>query len=258
VLLVEDTDYNAWAAIAVLARLGLTCDRAATGAEALACFEAKRYNLILLDRNLPDVDGTEIARRLRELERGHAPALILAVTAYCTPADRALCIAAGMDAFVGKPLTPDKLRSVLAEAGRAARSAPALEIAPSGAVSAPDIALLSYLSDGSPDGLNCRIDRYLAEFLETAAELDAAAAVRDFDRSARAAHRLKGHAQMVGANVIAVLAADLETAARIADAAGIADALGRLARETPGFKAALAARRSPIRSGQTHAPAHSG
>ncbi len=257
VLLVEDTDYNAWAAAAVLARLGLACDRAVSGADAISRFRAKRYNVVLLDRNLPDLDGTEVARRLREIEDGHPPALILAVTAYCTPADRALCLAAGMDAFVGKPLTPDKLRAVLAEAGgRPGASAP-MALAPAAAAT-PDLALLAYLSDGSPDGLDRQIDRYLAEVTENENELAAAADRADLAHVARTAHQLKGKAQMTGAEPIAALAAEIETAAAAADLAAVGAHLRRLAVAIPPFKAAFSARRTPPPAAQSRVPAHSG
>ncbi len=259
VLLVEDTDYNAWAAQAVLARLGLACDRAVSGADAIARFREKRYHIVLLDRNLPDLDGTEVARRLREIERGHPPALILAVTAYCTPADRTHCLEAGMDAFVGKPLTPDKLRSVLAEAGRRPQPAAPIELAaPSPTFPAPDLALLAYLSDGSSDGMNRQIDRYLAEFEETETEIAAAADTREFPRLARLAHQLKGKAQMTGAQPIAATAAALEEAAIASDLTAVGRLLRRLATEGPPFKAALSARRSPISGDRNRAPAHSG
>src|SRR6202007_232455 len=99
--------------------LGLTCERAHTGAEALEMFAAKRFNLVLLDRNLPDMDGTEIAPQMRARESSDGlRSIILAVTAYCTAEDRQLCLDAGMDAFVGKPLTPEKMRKVLLAAAR--------------------------------------------------------------------------------------------------------------------------------------------
>jgi CheY-like chemotaxis protein/nitrogen-specific signal transduction histidine kinase len=118
VLLVEDTDYNALAAAAVLDKFGLACDRAATGAAALELFAEKRHDLVLLDRNLPDMDGTDIARRIRALEADKPRTTMLAVTAYCTSEERALCLGAGMNGFVGKPLTPEKLQRVLADVGR--------------------------------------------------------------------------------------------------------------------------------------------
>jgi CheY-like chemotaxis protein/nitrogen-specific signal transduction histidine kinase len=118
VLLIEDTNYNAWAAAAVLAKFGLSCDRAYTGTEGLELFAKKPYLVVLLDRSLPDMDGTEVAHRIRGLENGGTRTIILAVTAYCTSEDRAICLEAGMDAFVGKPFTPEKLRQVLVSIGR--------------------------------------------------------------------------------------------------------------------------------------------
>jgi signal transduction histidine kinase/CheY-like chemotaxis protein len=118
VLLVEDTEYNALAAAAVLDKFGLTCEHATTGAAALELFAGKRHDLVLLDRNLPDMDGLDVARRIRALETNGTRTTMLAVTAYCTSEERRLCLDAGMNGFVGKPLTPEKLRRVLTDVGR--------------------------------------------------------------------------------------------------------------------------------------------
>jgi signal transduction histidine kinase/CheY-like chemotaxis protein/HPt (histidine-containing phosphotransfer) domain-containing protein len=235
VLLVEDTDYNAWAASAVLARLGLACDRARTGEEALRLFSDRRYNVVLLDRNLPDMDGTEVARRLRELEGDAAPAVLLAVTAYCTAEDRRLCLAAGMDDFVGKPLTPEKLRRALVDAGRRLLASASVRTEPTAPapVAAPDdgtldLSMLGYLAESDPEGLDHQIDRFLATLDEARTELAAAHAARDFGRLGLAAHRLVGQARMIGSDALAASAAALEAAARAADAAACGAGLTRV------------------------------
>jgi CheY-like chemotaxis protein len=221
VLVVEDTDYNAWAATAVLAKLGLSCERAHTGAEALALFGEKRFNVVLLDRNLPDMDGTEVARRMREMESDGRQAVLLAVTAYCTAEDRAMCLESGMDAFVGKPLTPDKLRKVLLVAGRRMLAAAPLEVRAESRDAQIDLSLLNYLSDGSEEGLDRQVQRFLTALEAAYAELERAWIAHDFSGVAQEAHRVAGHARMVGATALddaaARLSATLQGKAAAAD-----------------------------------------
>lgn len=252
VLLVEDTDYNAMAATAVLAKLGLTCDRAKNGEEAVRMFAEKRHNVVLLDRNLPDMDGTEVAQKMRELETDGSHSLLLAVTAYCTAEDRQLCLKAGMDAFLGKPLTPEKLRKVLLDAARQMLGAASIEAAPDAtpaptpAETAPaaevDTKLLEYLSDGTPAGIAAQAERFIAELAVAHERL---LAVKDAAPNVLgdAAHRVLGQARMVGATALSEAAARLETAARKGDAASVAAALPTVAAEVANLTAAL--RRRP-------------
>jgi signal transduction histidine kinase/CheY-like chemotaxis protein len=212
VLVVEDTDYNAWAAAAVLAKLGLSCERARTGAEALRLFSERRFNVVLLDRNLPDMDGTEVARRMRSLESDGLQAVLLAVTAYCTGEDRALCLKAGMDAFVGKPLTPEKLRKVLLATGRRQLAAPSVHIPPDLPTPTYDLSLLRFLSDGSPEGLAAELQRYLGILDASRQRLAALAKARDLPELAKTAHSLVGHAKMIGATALERAAVRLEKA----------------------------------------------
>lgn len=259
VLLVEDTDYNAWAAKAVLARLGLACDRARTGAEAVRMFEEKRYNVVLLDRNLPDMDGLEVSRRIRASETDGLQTVILAVTAYATAEDRQLCLDAGMDAFVGKPLTPDKLRRTLLGLGRRLLatatvdlsrsaspppmpplSAPAAPSEPESASSGLDLALLTYLSDGTSEGFHAQVQRFLDTLSTTQADLAAALASGDFEQAKVFAHRLQGQAKMVGCAPLAEAAVDVERSAFQHDASGCVAEARRVEQAIAALKAAMA------------------
>jgi signal transduction histidine kinase/CheY-like chemotaxis protein len=215
VLLVEDTDYNAWAATAVLGRLGLSSERARTGAEALQLFSEKRFNVVLLDRNLPDMDGTEVARRMRAMESNGRQAVLLAVTAYCTAEDRELCLRSGMDAFVGKPLTPEKLRGVLLTVSRRLLSTASVQVPPEASVGGtPDFSLLTYLSDGSPQGVSAQIQRFVATLEEAESQLSALLRAGDVREVAVAAHGLLGHARMIGSSALANASQQLESDAR--------------------------------------------
>lgn len=213
VLLVEDMDYNAWAATAVLAKLGLACERARTGEDALRMFREKRFNVVLLDRNLPDMDGLDVARRMREHEENESPSILLGVTAYCTAEDRALCLEAGMDAFVGKPITPEKLRRVLIAAGRRllTNATADLDDRPPADV---DLTVLSYLSDGSVDGLQEQVAHFLASLEGEYAEAVRAHEADDESLLATLAHRLHGQAKLVGHSSLLDAAKNLHAIAR--------------------------------------------
>jgi signal transduction histidine kinase/CheY-like chemotaxis protein len=246
VLLVEDTDYNAIAATAVLHRLGLTCERAATGTEALRLFGAKRFNLVLLDRNLPDMDGIEVARRMRAMESDGLQAIVLAVTAYCTAEDRKLCLDAGMDAFVGKPLTPEKLRKVLISAAHRLLASATVDASEDTAAKSLDTSLLDYLSDGTTQGLETQIARFLSHLTEAEKDLAQLGAARDWPALALSAHRLVGQAKMVGASALAEAALRLEESAREGDATACASLGEQVSGEIKNVTEALRRRRSAV------------
>lgn len=248
ILLVEDTDYNAWAATAVLAKLGLSCERARTGAEALQLFAAKRYNVVLLDGNLPDIDGAEVARRMRAMETDGLQAILLAVTAYCTAEDRARCLQAGMDAFVGKPLTPEKLRRVLLGAGRRLLTSASMQVAPEPGAGGLDLSLLTYLADGTSGGLNGQLSRFLAGLEAAEAQLHDAVTSADHDRIAVAAHGVLGQARMVGAQALIAAANQLEEAAQAGDDARCEQIYPEVRDETRALKAAMRRRQVAARS----------
>lgn len=239
VLLVEDTDYNALAATAVLGKLGLTCDRARNGEEALRMFAANRYNVVLLDRNLPDIDGLEVARRMRELETDGLRALLLAVTAYCTEADRTACLTAGMDAFVGKPLTPEKLRKVLLSAARMLLSTASVDAPAASVGSDLDVTLLKYLADDSENGLSVQVDRFVSTLHEAVEAVATAQQHGTPPALGDAAHHLLGHARMVGATRLIEVAVQFETAARAGDGASVTRLMPVLRNEAAAVTAAL-------------------
>lgn len=115
VLLVEDNVVNALVAQAMLQSFGLEVSLAANGKEALEFWEKSRFDAVLMDCQMPEMDGFEATRRIREGEATTAqqttvaPIPIIALTANAFPEDRARCLAAGMDDFVAKPFTHDDL-----------------------------------------------------------------------------------------------------------------------------------------------------
>lgn len=110
VLLVEDNPINALLARTLLTREGCRVDQAGGGEEALAALAVGEYDLILMDMRMPGMSGLETARRTRNLG---VRTPMVALTANAFEEDRHACLAAGMDDFLVKPLTPDALRAAL-------------------------------------------------------------------------------------------------------------------------------------------------
>lgn len=117
ILLAEDNLTNRLLAVKMLERLGCRADTALNGLEVLHAVEAARFDIILMDCLMPEMDGYETTRRLRERERNGAPKVrIIAMTANAMREDRERCLAAGMDDYLAKPVRREELRSALVRA----------------------------------------------------------------------------------------------------------------------------------------------
>jgi two-component system sensor histidine kinase/response regulator len=112
VLLAEDNEVNQEVAVALLRRVGLQVDVACDGAQALQCAQAQHYDLVLMDVQMPDMDGLQAARVLRALPECHGTP-ILAMTANAMPEDRIACLEAGMVDHVTKPVDPLQMYQAL-------------------------------------------------------------------------------------------------------------------------------------------------
>jgi PAS domain S-box-containing protein len=113
VLLAEDNDINQMVAMDTLAMLGYTADLARNGIEAVELASTRRYVAILMDCQMPKLDGFEATRELRRREPPDRHVPIIALTAGALTEDRQRCLDAGMDDFLAKPIDPDDLRTAL-------------------------------------------------------------------------------------------------------------------------------------------------
>jgi two-component system, sensor histidine kinase len=116
VLVAVDDELNAQVALSLLERLGYGVDIVASGTDALRAWGTRPYDLLLVDQQLPDLDGTQVARCVRELERADGRRItILGLTAGTRAVDRERCESAGMDATMAKPIQLSSLVTLLAE-----------------------------------------------------------------------------------------------------------------------------------------------
>jgi CheY-like chemotaxis protein/HPt (histidine-containing phosphotransfer) domain-containing protein len=251
VLLVEDNPINLEVAGELLREFGVDVVSAENGAIAVEHAAHQRFDLVLMDLQMPELDGLAATRVLRSMP-GWAKVPILALTANVFTEDRERCLAAGMNDFVAKPVDPAKLRAVLqrwlAAEGRAAPSAAT--------------------STGSPidafagvDGMDARAGlaavrnnvaayrRLLRQYLQIHGDdmsrLTDAMAAGDRDEARRIAHSLKGAAAVLGLRPVQEPAAELEGRIRGgASAAELADGIDlvrhRQARLAAALEAALA------------------
>ncbi|MCI0452387.1 MAG: response regulator, partial [Candidatus Latescibacteria bacterium] len=114
VLVAEDNAVNQRVAVRLLETLGCRVDVAASGVEAIRMIEASEYDLVLMDCQMPGMDGYEATREIRRRESGgNGRTTIVAMTAHALPGDREKCVEAGMDDFVAKPVRRDVLAEVI-------------------------------------------------------------------------------------------------------------------------------------------------
>jgi two-component system, sensor histidine kinase and response regulator len=118
ILLAEDGKTNQLVGIQVLRKLGFTADIAVNGEEAVEAWRLNKYDIILMDCHMPQMDGYEATRRIRQLEseQNLKPTQIIAMTANTNLEDRKLCMAAGMNDFTTKPIDQNALNAALTKA----------------------------------------------------------------------------------------------------------------------------------------------
>jgi CheY-like chemotaxis protein len=127
ILLAEDNAINQRVVRLMLKHAGFNVDLANDGSEALEAHSSKPYDVILMDCQMPGMDGWEATSRIRQLNQPQP--VIIAVTANALVGDRERCLAAGMDDYLSKPFTAEQLRTIVRKAidSAAVRSSPVLE-----------------------------------------------------------------------------------------------------------------------------------
>ncbi len=228
VLLVEDNAVNQAVARATLDWLGCRTRVADGGLEAIAALRGEAFDIVLMDCQMPGIDGYEATRRIRRLEsdarrddpsRRRVP--IIALTANAMQGDRDECLAAGMDDYMSKPFTREVLRTMLERWTQPADAAPVPEVAAPTADSAPTVAhgvdeatLQALRAIGQADFFARVIGIFLDSTPVKLAELDAAVLAQEAGKVLALAHQLKSSSATLGVMALSQAAKLLEADAR--------------------------------------------
>ncbi|MBK1689022.1 histidine kinase [Rubrivivax gelatinosus] len=215
VLLAEDNELNQQVAVELLAGLGMEVDVAANGVIAVEKVRAGRYDLVLMDMQMPEMDGLSATRAIRALP-GAARLPIVAMTANAMQGDVQRCLNAGMDDHIAKPIDPRRLASQL-QACLLRRPAPPAP-APAAVAQADTGVLDTETGLRLAGGRRVLYERLLRRFAEgranAAARLAEALSTGDMAAARLASHTLKGGAAQIGAAAVSALAAALEQSLR--------------------------------------------
>ena len=230
VLLAEDNFVNQEVARDLLELNNLTVDVTNNGEEALAAFENRAYDLVLMDCQMPKLDGFGATQAIRELEKrdGRSGTPIIALTAFALPGDREKCIDAGMDDYLEKPFTDEQLRDVLGRwLDRAAdtdkKAKPAAEDQKAQKPAQFDEAVflpesMAHFEQRERDGkagiLKRIVGGYLAQSTEYIESLDKAANEDDVEKISFASHALKSSSKVVGGEALFALCKALEASSK--------------------------------------------
>jgi CheY-like chemotaxis protein/HPt (histidine-containing phosphotransfer) domain-containing protein len=245
ILVAEDDAINCKVAVGLLKRMGYEVDAVENGRRAVEAWFTGRYHLILMDCQMPDMDGYAAAREIRRQEPSGRHIPIIALTAKAMAGAEAECKAAGMDAYIAKPFDRDHLEACLdvylakdavASSGttgqvkalnqldaEATANRPRMSATPTPPV---DLEALRTLTAGDAEFQQDLVRTYIEGGEASLKAIDAALSAGDVGSVARIAHKLKANSGYLKAADASVAAAELEAAAA---AAGERNALGSLA-----------------------------
>jgi PAS domain S-box-containing protein len=257
ILVAEDNPVNHEVALAMLESLGCRVDGVCTGQEAVEAALHVAYDLILMDCQMPGMDGYAATRSIRRNERQGARRIpIVALTAHASKGDRAMCLAVGMDDYLSKPYTQQELRAIVQRwLAMSLSSAPSLSEGLRQGTSAPSVpphcggpvvlerravdAIRALDRNGRPDFLARLIEKYVASSTEYIVSIRQAVAAGDATALMQAAHALKSSSGMMGASMFAELCHELELLGRAATLDRVPEVLSKLEASYPNVCAAL-------------------
>jgi len=239
ILLVEDNEINQKVALNFLHRDGHSVTVAVTGRQAVACATSMAFDLVLMDIQLPEMDGVEATRAIRALaDPVRAGVPIIALTANAMPGDARRYLEAGMVEVLTKPIDPDRLSRAIASAvadntGAAAGADRSVRI---------DASMIEALRNAiGSDKVDELIDLFDTTSKSTIEEISAAAAAGRPEVCAALAHRMKGGALNLGMTSVSDAALEIENA--IGENCGIAALKQRIGALTDAYKASVSALR---------------
>lgn len=236
VLIAEDNTVNQMVEVHMLEKLGVQVNVALNGVAAIEACKRTHYDLVLMDCQMPDMDGFAATRAILESEpaRGSAHVPIVAVTASTMQGDREKCLAAGMDDYIAKPFRLDQIRALLARWVPSSPSSPPTAEAPaaSNRESAIDKSFLEGFGlppgERGPNFFAQLRAQFLSEAHSRLTAIHEAVERADATTLKEAAHGLNGSSGVVGAKTMAALCAELEKRARAGGMNGVAELVAQL------------------------------
>jgi PAS domain S-box-containing protein len=210
ILVAEDNSVNQQLITLMLKKIGYRADVVANGLEVLEAVRLRSYDVILMDVQMPEMDGLEATRRILEMFRGDRPHIV-AATANALPEEREMCLAAGMDDYLSKPIHMDDLVAAL-------RKCSSVVAVGNGEVSIDEASLDQLISSiGGGDVAAGLITMFLHDAPKHLESMERAIAAGNAQELRRAAHTLKSSSASFGAVGLSGLCSRLETMAKAAE-----------------------------------------
>jgi CheY-like chemotaxis protein/HPt (histidine-containing phosphotransfer) domain-containing protein len=255
VLLVEDNPVNREVAVGMLESLGCTADAAENGWLALKLMATETYDAVLMDCQMPVMDGLATTGEIRRREQssGAARVPIIALTANAMEGDRQRCLDAGMDDFLSKPFTQQQLAAQLRR-WLALRALPEAERRDLSRIPLIDAGVLRNITAlAKPALLNSMIDLYLQHSPGLVIAIETAAANMQSEALSQAVHTLTSSTSNLGGTRLAMVAKECEVLVREGGITQAAPLVARIGKEHREFCAALLRERSPNAASMVHA-----
>jgi len=210
ILLAEDNIVNQKVAIRQLQKLGYRCDAVANGREAIEALSRIPYDLVLMDCQMPEMDGYEATSEIRRTEVEPKRTPIIAMTAHALEGDREKCIAAGMDDYISKPVKPEELTRVLNAFLGAKKEDRVTPIH----TSPVDLKRMHEALGDEPTQFSETLNLYLETMSKNLVQLEAAVASDDRNEIESIAHNCVGMSAIFGMTSVLGALRELEVAAR--------------------------------------------
>jgi signal transduction histidine kinase/DNA-binding response OmpR family regulator len=249
ILVAEDNPINSRLAVRVLEKQGHTVTTVETGRAVLEALDQQPYDVVLMDVQMPEMDGLAATAMIRAQERnrgGHVP--IVATTAHAMPGDRERCLSAGMDAYITKPLQIPELFGTIERLCTRPAASPTTEPHRAPVDLAIDHAAMLAAVEGDEELLRELAALFLHDYPHRLAEIREAIARQDTTALARVAHSLKGAVGSLGAHDACAAALHLEQTGWSGDLAQVPAAYATLEREMQRLTQGLSALSEEVKS----------
>ncbi len=251
ILVAEDNATNQDLALAILQKLGWRADAVANGNEALAALQSTAYDLLLLDCQMPEVDGYEAAARIRDSQSGVLnPGIpIVALTAHAMTGDREKCLAAGMDDYITKPVRPEALTAMLekwlakgdknSSPEPSACSTAQIQAQPPASISLFDEAALMGRLMGDRNLAQTLVAGFLDDIPKQLAALASHLTAGDVAAARHQAHQIKGAAASISSPRLQNIALTMEEAGEAGNLGAMAARFAELEQQFQAARAAM-------------------